>query len=340
MTDGYDFPFNALDCRPPFLLRDAIGRDADSLTALAIQVWLHTYATNGISPAIARHVLATYTTEQFLRWVNDPHYVLLVALQRDSLIGFALASFNAAVPTATTIPELLTLYVQPRFVGRGVGSALLHAMQDEATQRRGSSCLELSVHAENGSAIDFYRHHGFVEIGMTNFYLAEVAHKNLVLRGPAHAPQPAFDRIRAVRSGERASIAALINETLHISVDASVTEKTHFLSSMQNNLDWACQHPEQCVHLVYLRAQNIVGVVLVKEYWNLSALMVHPAAHRTGVGGALLELAVARCRARSTHGTIRLNASRNAVEFYLAQGFEIVEGASALLRTTPMQMQL
>ena len=326
--------------RPGFLVRAAIPDDANSLSALAIQVWLHTYAVDGVSGTIARYVLNTHCTAEFLRLIKNTHYVLPVALRGDYLIGYALARFDAVTTAMTPTPELQTLYVQTGSVGRGIGTALLRAIQDETAQRRGGSGLTLSVNAKNRSAFAFYRHHDFIEYGVTNFYLDAIAHENYLLRGPASAPQADCQQIRAVRSSERAGIAVLITETLETSVDASAEEKAHFLSSMLSNLEWACQHPDQCVHLVYIRAKRLVGVILVKEHWNLCALMVEPAEHRSGVGVALLDLAVMLCRGRSPQAALRLNASRNAVGFYLAQGFEIVEGADALQRTTPMQRQL
>jgi hypothetical protein len=39
-------------------LRNAVVSDAESLSALGIQVWLHTYATQGVRANIAKYVLA------------------------------------------------------------------------------------------------------------------------------------------------------------------------------------------------------------------------------------------------------------------------------------------
>jgi hypothetical protein len=43
------------------LIRQGQHRDAVNLSALAIQVWLHTYATEGISSLISHYVLSEFT---------------------------------------------------------------------------------------------------------------------------------------------------------------------------------------------------------------------------------------------------------------------------------------
>ena len=45
--------------------RQALPSDAECLAALATQVWLHTHATDGISPAIARYVLSEFSVRKF-----------------------------------------------------------------------------------------------------------------------------------------------------------------------------------------------------------------------------------------------------------------------------------
>ena len=46
-------------------IRQGLHADAENLAALAIQVFLHTYATQSLSPAISRHVLSEFTAERF-----------------------------------------------------------------------------------------------------------------------------------------------------------------------------------------------------------------------------------------------------------------------------------
>ena len=82
----------------PALLRAARPDDALCLSVLAMQVFLHTYATDGIRPQIARNA------------------------------GHQLAP--AGVPA-----ELLRLYVQEPFTGAKLGTQLLGRAEDIARQR-------------------------------------------------------------------------------------------------------------------------------------------------------------------------------------------------------------
>ena len=66
---------------------------------------------------------------------------------------------------------------------------------------------------------------------------------------------------------------------------------------------------------------RIVGVVLVKNFWNLCSLFVDPTVQWRGIGRLLIESAIEPCRGRSPRSAIWLNASPNAVTFYRHMGF-------------------
>jgi hypothetical protein len=53
-------------------IRSGRSEDANRLAVLAAQVWLHTYATGGITADIAEYVLHELTPEKYLALLNDP----------------------------------------------------------------------------------------------------------------------------------------------------------------------------------------------------------------------------------------------------------------------------
>ncbi len=55
-----------------FLTRPASPDDAQNLATLATQVFLHTYATNGISRAISGHMMETFSPAKFSALIADP----------------------------------------------------------------------------------------------------------------------------------------------------------------------------------------------------------------------------------------------------------------------------
>lgn len=63
-----------------------------------------------------------------------------------------------------------TIAVAPAMQGRGIGTALLSTLIDEAT-RRGVAHLDLEVRADNDSAQRLYERHGFAKIAVRpNYY--------------------------------------------------------------------------------------------------------------------------------------------------------------------------
>lgn len=164
-------------------IRQGERRDAQSLSALAIQVWLHTYATQGISAPIASYVLSEFTHEKFEALLSEESSAVLVAESNANLVGYAAVTAGKACPVRTNAKvELATLYVQAPFVGQGVGRELLGRAEQWARQRASTS-LWLTVNSRNVHAIDFYAKHGYTQLGITYFGLGHEQHENLVLGG-------------------------------------------------------------------------------------------------------------------------------------------------------------
>jgi GNAT superfamily N-acetyltransferase len=142
------------------------------------------------------------------------------------------------------------------------------------------------------------------------------------------------------RIEDLADIAALIAHVIDVSVDASPQEKAAFVQNTQRNLERWRLDGERSVHLKCTRDGALVGVVLVRDCWNLCHLFVQPEHQSRGVGRALVEAAIARCAGRSEHGYLRLNAARNAVGFYRRLGFVPAAGEPALHGAVRFELKL
>ena len=162
-------------------IRQAIPADAECLAVLATQVWLHTYATDGISVVIARYVLAEFSAAKFADVLTQAHSTVLVAEMDGHTVGYALVSLGLACPTGGPSVEVATLYVQEHFAGQGVGSALLLECQHVAQQRTGSCAIWLTVNAQNLRAIAFYKKRGLAKTGTAYFELGGEKHENQVM---------------------------------------------------------------------------------------------------------------------------------------------------------------
>ncbi|MCF5268346.1 GNAT family N-acetyltransferase, partial [Pseudomonas syringae] len=70
-------------------LRDASSADALCLAALGMQVFLDTYATQGIRQSIAREALEAFSPAIFAQLLIEPTTFIVVAESQGHLIGFA-----------------------------------------------------------------------------------------------------------------------------------------------------------------------------------------------------------------------------------------------------------
>ena len=124
--------------------------------------------------------------------------------------------------------------------------------------------------------------------------------------------------------GAEATDAAEIKAFMARVIAGVIPEESLAAEMIQNtaaNVDWWLQNPAETVHLKCVAEGRIVGVVLVKKFWNLCSLFVEPSMQGQGIGRMLLESAIAACRGRSDKSAVSLNASPNAVSFYRHIGF-------------------
>ena len=165
------------------VIRSARDSDAARIAVLATQVWLHTYAKEGISAGIAEYTRSELTPDKYLAIQNDALAHIWVAERGAHLIGFAVLNTGVPCPTsASTLAELQTLYVQAHFVGKDVGRQLLSVAEKRAFDLAGMP-LWLTVNAQNAQAIGFYMHQGYTKQGTIDFVLGDQRHENQVLIG-------------------------------------------------------------------------------------------------------------------------------------------------------------
>jgi len=100
----------------------------------------------------------------------------LVAEEDGAVVGYAGMLFSGG-PEA----DVLTLAVDPLRWGKGIGTALLLALLQEAVHR-GCEQVFLEVRADNPRAQELYRRHGFAEIGIRRRYYQPSGTDAIVMR--------------------------------------------------------------------------------------------------------------------------------------------------------------
>ncbi len=128
--------------------------------------------------------------------------------------------------------------------------------------------------------------------------------------------------IEPVMDADLREIRALIESAVRESVATSNEDAEFLVTDILGSLKWWQDHKKESIHLKYSSEGNIVGVILVKEFWNLANLFVLPTQFRRGIGCALLQEVIGVCKELSPRDKIQANSSTNAVKFYEAMGFK------------------
>jgi len=149
--------------------RKAIHSDAENLAALAICVWVDTYATYGVFDAISKYVFCELTVDKMTALIESKD--VFVIQGENSLLGYIV--LNAEKETKV---EIETLYVLPGFQGKGLGTFLIEKAIDFV-----NAPVWLSVWDKNRKAINFYQRFGFEERGELYFDLYGIEIRNIVL---------------------------------------------------------------------------------------------------------------------------------------------------------------
>lgn len=116
-------------------------------------------------------------------------------------------------------------------------------------------------------------------------------------------------------------IRALVASAIRGSVAKSDEEAEFLIGDIDQSLAWWLENQEASLHLKCSEPGAVSGVVLVKEFWNLTNLFVAPEYQRRGIGRLLLTKALEVCRSRSPRAAILVNSSTMAVGFYEHMGF-------------------
>jgi len=100
---------------------------------------------------------------QYLDWLSQDGYILLVAERGSELIGYVVVSLGEGAATwdlGERTAEIETLSVLESERGSGVGAALTQAATDVANEAGADTVLVGVVHS-NEDAIRFYEREGF-----------------------------------------------------------------------------------------------------------------------------------------------------------------------------------
>lgn len=153
-----------------FTVRQASTPDAITVAALSVQVFLDTYATEGIRPDLAREAFSEYSAEAFARRLGEAGRSLILAESGAGLLGYAEVLVLPLLAPAGQLSgaELVRLYVQPAAQRAGVGRALLERAEQAVLAAR-VAAVWLTAWNGNVNAHAFYARMGYADVGATTY---------------------------------------------------------------------------------------------------------------------------------------------------------------------------
>lgn len=164
------------------LIRKVKPTDLKNLIVLKQQVWISTYATEGIIEEYASYVLSKFSIESVGKSIIVKDKLTLIAKNENRIIGCAEILLKLVSPNLSIepCPEITTLYVLERFQGLGVGKQLLTECIKFIRELNFEKTW-LTVYVKNEKALRFYSKQNFIQIGEMDFQLGESKYKNHIM---------------------------------------------------------------------------------------------------------------------------------------------------------------
>jgi diamine N-acetyltransferase len=159
--------------RPPaFGVRPARPEENQLLFELGVEAFSAAFGPANTPENMALYLQSAFSPERQAAELADPASVFLIAELTSQPVGYArLLEGRPPLPVSGSRPiEIVRIYPRPAWIGRGVGSALMHACLQEAVGR-GCDTVWLGVWEKNLRAIAFYETWGFRRVGTHPFLL-------------------------------------------------------------------------------------------------------------------------------------------------------------------------
>lgn len=179
--------FNAA---PPITVRVATTSDAELLAQLGATTFIDTFAADNTPSDMAMYVAGAFRADVQHGELADPRHRVLFAERAGEAVGYAmLRDGTPANGVAGFDPvEIARLYAAKRFIGAGIGAALMQRCLAESATR-GHDTIWLGVWEHNTRAIAFYRRWGFEHVGSQTFMLGRDRQTDRVMMRRV-APEP------------------------------------------------------------------------------------------------------------------------------------------------------
>lgn len=174
---------------PTVQIRRANLADRELLTGMGARMFADTFAADNTPEDMAAYLANSFNPEKQTAELTDGQCVFLIAEVENSAVGYTRLLFGPAPECvgAARPMEIVRLYADQEWIGRGIGSRLM-AEAVETARQAGCDKVWLDVWDRNERAIAFYRRQGFEICGEQEFVLGnDVQHDWLMSKLVGHA---------------------------------------------------------------------------------------------------------------------------------------------------------
>jgi GNAT superfamily N-acetyltransferase len=169
-------------------VRRGVPADAAALAEFAARTFVDAFGAENNPDDLAKHLADSYNPAQQARELADPHIITLLIEESSTLAGFAQVRYHAPPPCVTGPKpiEIMRLYVDRPFHGKGVAQLLMQAAHDAAAELSGET-LWLGTWERNPRGRAFYAKVGFVDVGTADFYVGTDRQTDRIFAMPVRA---------------------------------------------------------------------------------------------------------------------------------------------------------
>jgi GNAT superfamily N-acetyltransferase len=172
-----------------FSIRKGAPKDNLLLSRLGAETFEYAFGADNTAVDMQLYLQKSFSPETQAAELADPSSVFLIAELANETVGYArLLEGDAPEAVTSSRPiEIVRIYAQPKWIGQGVGAALIRACLQEAS-RRGCDTIWLGVWERNQRAIAFYSKWGFVPVGSQTFLLGTDLQTDTLMARSVPAP--------------------------------------------------------------------------------------------------------------------------------------------------------
>ncbi len=169
--------------KPEVEIRCANSSDAELLADLGARTFSEAFAAENTPENMSVYLGQAFTHARLAAELADPKATFLLASVGGEAAGYAklYKGESPASVTGESPMELARIYVLQKWLGSGVGRALMQRCVDEA-RGSGARVLWLGVWQRNLRAQAFYRKWGFTTVGEQVFHLGSDAQTDWVMQ--------------------------------------------------------------------------------------------------------------------------------------------------------------